>query len=433
MNYRDAAKKVIPTQAFKKIEPYGHWAEAIIAQNRSRFPAKKLNVIGVTGTTGKTTSVTLMASVLRAAGYKTAYFTTVEHDFGDGPKHNASRMTTLGATQLVKNIEKARSNGCEWIVIEVASHALAQHRVWGIPFKVGILTNISHEHLDYHGTMEAYKAAKRKLFEQVHKSGGVSVLNADDPNVDYFASVGTYKTYGRVKPADVTAKNIKTSSHGSIFTVEQKSGGSFEVKTELPGSFNVLNVLGVVTAGLILGIPFDKIAKGIANLPSVKGRMASYKTDKGFSAIIDFAHTPDSFEKVFKEMRPVTKGKLIAVFGKAGERDHESRYLQGELAADYCERIILTEDDPRSESNEAINTQIREGIAKSSKKPEVFEENDRAKAIDLAVSKAEKGDVILLLSKGHEKSIAIANGKEKPWDEEVALKDALKNHGIKLV
>ena len=424
---------MIPTELYKKVEPYGHWAEAIIAQNKSGFPAKKLNIVGVTGTTGKTTTVTLMASVLRAAGYKTAYFTTVEHDFGKGPVHNASRMTTLGATQLVKNIEKARQNGVEWIVIEVASHALAQHRVWGIPFKVGILTNISHEHLDYHGTMEAYKAAKRKLFEQVHKSGGVGVINADDPNAEYFASAGVSKTYGRTKPADVVAKNVKTTANGSTFTVEQKNGESFDVKTELPGSFNVSNVLGVVTAGLVLGIPTEKIAKGVADLPSVKGRMANYKTDRGFSAIIDFAHTPDSFEKIFKEIRPVTKGNLIAVFGKAGERDQESRYLQGELAANYCERIILTEDDPRSEDNVAINAQIREGISKSKKKPEVIEENDRAKAIDKAVETAGKGDVILLLSKGHEKSIALANGVEKPWDEEKALKDALKAHGAKLV
>lgn len=432
MSYRDTVKKVIPKSIFHKVEPYGHWAEAIIAQNRSGFPAKKMNIVGVTGTTGKTTTVTLMASVLRAAGYKTAYFTTVEHDFGNGPVHNASRMTTLGATQLVKNIEKARQNGVEWIVIEVASHALAQHRVWGIPFKVGILTNISHEHLDYHGTMEAYKAAKRKLFEQVKRSGGTGVINADDPNANYFAAAGSSVTYGRKNKADVMAININTTANGSTFMVQQKNGTKFEVKTELPGSFNVSNVMAVVTAGLTLGIPADRIAKGVASLPAVKGRMASYKTDKGFSAIIDFAHTPDSFEKIFKEIRPVTKGKLIAVFGKAGERDQESRYLQGTLAADYCEQIILTEDDPRSESNEAINAQIREGIAKSTKKPEVIEDNDRAKAIDKAVEMAEKGDVILLLSKGHEKSIAIAGGKEKPWDEEKALKAALKRHDIKL-
>lgn len=433
MSNRDVVKKVIPHSVFKKIEPYGHWAEAIIAENRQGFPAKKMNVIGITGTTGKTTSVTLMASVLRAAGYKTAYFTTVEHDFGNGPVRNASRMTTLGATQLVKNIEKARRNGCEWIVIEVASHALAQHRVWGIPFKAGILTNITHEHLDYHGTFDHYRAAKRMLFEQVHKNRGISIINDDDPNADYFARSNKSVRFSRAKNADVMAKDIKTTSGGSSFTVQQKDGPSFSVKTELPGSFNVSNVLGVVAAALSLGVPTEAIVKGIANLSAVPGRMASYKTDKGFSVIIDFAHTPDSFEKVFKEIRPVTKGKLTAVFGKAGERDHESRLLQGELAANYCDRIILTEDDPRSEGNVEINAQIRAGIAKSSKKPELFEENDRAKAIDKAVELAKKNDVILLLSKGHEKSIALDNGVEKPWDEEKALKNALKKHKVSLL
>ncbi len=408
-------------------------AEAVIAQNKQGFPAKKLNVIGVTGTSGKTTTVTLMASVLRAAGYKTAYFTTVEHDFGDGPLHNASRMTTLGATQLVKNLEKVRANGVEWVVIEVASHALAQNRVWGIPFKAGIFTNLSHEHLDYHGTFEAYRKAKQRLFKLVKKSGGVGIVNADDTNAQYFVGIAKTVTYGREKSADVMPKNVQTTSEGSTFTVDSRLAEPFEVKTQLPSTFNVSNVLAVVTAALALGIPSDKIAKGIADLSSVPGRMASYKTDKGFSAIIDFAHTPDSFEKIFKEVRPLTKGKLTAVFGRAGERDHESRYLQGTLAADYCERIILTEDDPRSESNEVINAQIREGIAKSKKIPEVIENNDRAQAIDKAVELAGVGDVILLLSKGHEKTIALAGGKDKPWDEEKALKAALKAHGIKLL
>ncbi len=433
MSYRDSVKKLIPREVFKKVEPYGHWAEAVIAQTKHGFPARGLNIIGVTGTTGKTTTVTLMASVLRAAGYKTAYFTTVEHDFGNGPVHNAARLTTLGAPQLVRNIKTAKDNGVEWIVIEVASHALVQRRIWGVPLKAAIFTNLTHEHLDYHGTFEAYREAKLMLFKQAKKYGGIGIVNADDPSADYFTQTVHSLTYGRSKPADVSAKDIKTTSAGSSFTVVPKIGDSFGIKTGLPGSFNVSNVLGVVTAGLALGISNEAIAKGIADLPAVKGRMASYKTDKGFSAIIDFAHTPDSFEKIFKEIRPVTKGKLTAVFGKAGERDQESRYIQGELAAEYCDRIILTEDDPRSERNEDINAQIKEGIARSSKKPEVYEDNDRAKAIDLAVSKAGKGDVILLLSKGHEKTIAIAGGKEKPWDEVKALKIALKNHGAKLV
>lgn len=434
MSYRDTVKKLIPHDMFKKIEPYGHWAEAVTAQTKNGFPAHGLNIIGVTGTTGKTTTVTLMASVLRAAGYKTAYFTTVEHDFGNGPVHNAARLTTLGAPQLVRNIKKAKDNGVEWIVIEVASHALVQRRIWGIPLKAAIFTNLTHEHLDYHGTFEAYREAKLMLFKQTKKYGGIGIVNADDPSAMYFQNAaGRSLTYGRVKKADVTAQNIKTTSAGSTFTVQEHDNEPFQVKTALPGSFNVSNVLGVVSAALALGIQKDAIMHGIANLPAVKGRMANYKTDKGFNIIIDFAHTPDSFEKIFKEIRPVTKGKLTAVFGKAGERDQESRYIQGQLAADYCDRIILTEDDPRSERNEDINAQIKEGIAKSNKKPEVYEDNDRTKAIDLAVSKAGKGDVILLLSKGHEKSIALAHGKEKPWDEEKALKQALKNHGAKLV
>jgi len=432
MKPRKLVKALIPTKLFKKIEPTGHKLEMVVAQTRRGFPARGLNVIGVTGTSGKTTTTTLMASVLRAAGYKTAYFTTVAHDFGNGPEHNAGRMTTLGGALMLRNIQKARQNGATWIVLEVGSHALAQGRVWGIPFRAGILTNLSHEHLDYHGTFENYRAAKQELFKLVRKYKGIGIVNADDPSVEYFRIALKTVSYGRVKPADVEAKDVSSNSEGSTFSVKSSLSETFELKTKLPAAFNVSNVLAVTATALALGIKPDVIAKGVADLPSVPGRMASYKTDKGFTAIIDFAHTPDSFEKIFKEVRPLTKGRLTVVFGCAGERDQQRRYMQGTLSADYCERIILTEDDPRSEDNQAIMGQIKEGIARSKKSPEVFEIDFREGAIDKAVELAGQGDVILLLSKGHEKTIALKDG-DKPWDEERALKDALKAHAIKLL
>ncbi|MEK7471644.1 MAG: UDP-N-acetylmuramoyl-L-alanyl-D-glutamate--2,6-diaminopimelate ligase [Patescibacteria group bacterium] len=432
MGTRKLVKALIPAKIFRKIEPTGHKLEMVIAQTRRGFPSRGLNFIGVTGTSGKTTTTTLMASVLRAAGYKTAYFTTVAHDFGDGPEHNTGRMTTLGGAKMLRNIQKAKENGCTWVVLEVGSHALAQGRVWGIPFKAGVITNLSHEHLDYHGTFENYRAAKQKLFKLVKRYGGVGVVNADDSNVNYFEIASKTVTFGREKSADVMAKDIKSTSEGSNFVISGRLAPDFRIETKLPGGFNISNVLGVAATALSLGLSSETIIKGIADLPSVPGRMASYKTSKGFTTIIDFAHTPDSFEKIFKEVRPLTKGKLTVVFGCAGERDQARRYLQGTLSADFCDRIILTEDDPRSEDNRAIMNQIKEGIAKSKKKPEVLEIDLREEAIDKSIELALAGDVILLLSKGHEKTIALANG-DKAWDEETALKNSLKKFNIGLL
>lgn len=435
MGFRAAVKKVIPKKVFKTIEPAGHLAEAVLMQTKAGFPARGLKVIGVTGTSGKTTTTTLMANVLKAAGFKTAYFTTVEHDFGDGSEPNLSRMTTLGAAQLTKDIKRAKDNGVEWLVMEVGSHGLAQYRVWAVPFKAAIITNLSHEHLDYHGTFEAYRAAKQKLFKLTKKSGGVGIVNADDANASYYAGVAEKTvTYGKTNPADVQAKNIKSSSEGSTFTVESSLSEPFSIKTSLPGDFNVSNVLAVSAASLALGIPTEAIVKGVANLAAVSGRMASYKTDKGFTVIIDFAHTPDQFAKIFNEIRPLTKGKLIAVFGKPGQRDVQSRFIQGELAGEYCDTIILTEDDPRDVDNQEIMEQIATGARKKGKvdDQDLLKVDLREEAIEKAIAMAGKGDVVMLLSKGHERTLEVAYGS-KPWDEAKVMKDALKKHNIGLV
>jgi UDP-N-acetylmuramoyl-L-alanyl-D-glutamate--2,6-diaminopimelate ligase len=432
---RAALKKLIPKALFEAVEPYFHSLEAFLAQVRYGYPAKIMKVIGVTGSAGKTTTTTLMASVLRAAGYKTAFFTTVNIDIGEGTEFNDTRMTTMPPRLLAKYLLKAKMNGVEWVVIETSSHSLQQGRVLGMPFEAAILTNISHEHLDYHKTMERYVAAKRRLFEMVNanKMGAqLGVVNGDDAHVkDFTSAVDHPFTFGLGASADVRATEVVSSVEGSSFHVVSKEQ-DFPVTVHIPGSFNVMNALSVAATALSLGIAPKAIQEGLANLDAVEGRMARYKTDKGFTVIIDFAHTPDAFEKIFKEFRPLTKGKMTALFGRAGERDVESRYIQGTLAADYCERIVLTEDDPRSEKNEDIVAQIQEGIEKSTKKPEVIVELDRKKAIYEAVRLAEKGDTILLLSKGHERSILEANGP-KPWSEVDALKDALKTQGIKLV
>jgi UDP-N-acetylmuramoyl-L-alanyl-D-glutamate--2,6-diaminopimelate ligase len=418
----------------RRVAPYGHKAETVLAQARQGFPAKGLRVIGVTGSAGKTTSTTLIASILREAGYKVAYFTTAENDFGDGkPVPNLSRMTTLQVTPLLRNIRRARrDNNIDFLVLETTAHALDQGRVLGIKYEMGVLTNFTHEHLDYFGTMDAYRAAKQLMFKKLKRSGGTAIINQDDPSAEHFLHIAPRDvTYGLKPTADVYASHIQATVNGNSFTLHAGST-MVSIQGNLPGEFNVYNCLAAAATCLQLGIKPQTIADGIAKLRSVPGRMERYETSAGFTAIIDFAHTPDSFEKLFKELRPLTNGRMIALFGCAGERDKARRPIQGKLAADYCEAIILTEDDPRSEPDEHIVKEIQEGIAKSKKHPQVIVNLVREKAIDQAVSLARKGDVILLLSKGPEQSIERAGGP-KPWNELKALDSALKHHDITII
>jgi UDP-N-acetylmuramoyl-L-alanyl-D-glutamate--2,6-diaminopimelate ligase len=270
------------------------------------------------------------------------------------------------------------------------------------------------------------------MFKKLRRTGGTAIINLDDQHAKHFLKIAPKDIkYGMHATADVYASNIRATVNGNRFMLHS-GNESVDVQTHLPGAFNVYNCVAAAATCLQLGVSTKVIAAGIAKLGNVPGRMERYATDAGFTAIIDFAHTPDSFEKLFKEVRPLTKGRVIALFGCAGERDKARRPIQGKLAADFCEVIILTEDDPRSEPDEQIVTEIQEGIAKSKKHPQVIVNLVREKAIDQAVSLARKGDVILLLSKGPEQSIEKAGGPKR-WDELKALRDALRHHNIKLV
>jgi len=430
---RKIVKKLVPMAAFKRVEPFGHRAEAAITQFRHGYPAKGLRVIGVTGSAGKTTTVTLIASVLRAAGYKVAYFTTAQVDFGDGkPQINLTRMTTVEVGLLLRNIAKARrEHNIDFLILETTAHALQQGRVLGIKYEMGVLTNFSHEHLDYFGTMKKYLAAKQLMFKKLRRSHGTAIINADDDYAKDFLNIAPKDiTYGLKKSADVYATDVKGSVDGNAFILHTGKQAT-SIRVGLPGLFNVYNCLAAAATCLQLGVGVEDIATGIAKLANVPGRMERYRTSAGFTAIIDFAHTPDSFEKLFKELRPVTKGRMIALFGCAGERDKARRPIQGKLAADYCEVIVLTEDDPRSESNDQITREIQDGIAQSKKHPQVIVNPVREDAIKQAVSLARKGDVILLLSKGPERTIEQAGGP-KPWNELKALQSALRANDIKI-
>jgi UDP-N-acetylmuramoyl-L-alanyl-D-glutamate--2,6-diaminopimelate ligase len=429
MNIRKVVKSIIPTKLFTSIEPTGHLLESILVAMRYGLPGKKLRVIGVTGTNGKTTTSFFIQKMLNEAGIKTALTSTVAFGVGDDIQRQMEHMTTTKASILQSRLKSFVAQGAEWAVIETSSHALAQNRVWGIPFEVAVLTNLTHDHLEYHGTFEKYREAKRKLFRIANKNGlRFGVVNADDPNAELFANtVANSTTYG-IQSGEVRATNIKLSNQGSTYTAVV-GDDSYDISIKIPGEFNVSNSLAAISVGRKLGLTKAQIEHGLAALESVEGRMNSIDEGQKFKVLVDFASTPDGFEKFFSSVRPLVKGKLVAVFGSAGRRDESKRAEQGRIAGKYADVIIATEEDDRDDDGAKILRQIAEGASESGKVEgkDLFLVSNREEAIGLSFTKVSKpDDMVVLLGKGHEKTIERADG-EYPWNETEAARAALQS------
>jgi UDP-N-acetylmuramoyl-L-alanyl-D-glutamate--2,6-diaminopimelate ligase len=430
MNIRSIVKKLIPTGLFKAVEPYGHLAEAIFFNIIYGFPARKMKVIGVTGTNGKTTTTFLIHRMLHEAGYKAGLMTTVAWGVGSDIKPQIHHMTNVPVPELMKRLRYMRKQGMEWLVLETTSHSLAQHRVWGIPYSVAVLTNITHEHLDYHGTFENYREAKKKMFTQANNNKRglqTGIINADDPSAEVFKAAVTNTVLYGVEAGDLRATNVQLAPTGVDYIAEI-NGDRYGIHCNLPGSFNVANSLAAVATGRVVGLSKDQIEQGIAALEGVEGRMTRITEGQKHTVIVDFAHTPDSFEKLFKDLRPVVKGRLIVMFGSAGRRDEAKRPLQGALAGKYADEVIITEEDDRDIDGQQIMEQIAEGAIQAGKERDLnlFLVHDRTEAITFALSRADKADdTVLLLGKGHEKTIERANG-ENDWDEIATTKAAVR-------
>lgn len=429
MNPRVIVKKLVPKRLFSAIEPYGHLAEAILFNLINGFPAKGMKVIGVTGTNGKTTTSFLIHRMLQEAGFKAGLMTTVAYGAGEEIRPQVHHMTNVSVPQLMKRLKWMREQHIDWLVLETTSHALAQYRVWGVPYSVAVMTNVTHEHLDYHGTFERYRDAKRKLFKLANKNNAglrAGVINAEDPSANLFIhDIANPVTYG-IKYGGIRAKGLKTAPSGSTYRAEF-DGNSYDIYCRLPGTFNVYNSLAAVAVGCVLKLSKEQVEKGIAALESVEGRMSRVDEGQDFDVVVDFAHTPDSFEKLFSDLKPVVKGKMIVMFGSAGRRDQAKRAVQGELAGKYADEVVITEEDDRDEDGLEIIRQIAEGAEKAGKvrDKDLFLVHDRAEAIKFTLGRAKKGDTVLLLGKGHEKTIERANG-ENPWDEMAMAQKFLK-------
>lgn len=429
MNPRKIIKKLVPSGLFTFIEPYGHLAEAFMYNVKSGFPGRGINVIGVTGTNGKTTTTFMIHRMLQEAGYNTGIMTTVAWGAGEDVQSQIHHYTNVPVPELMTRLKYMKEKKVDWLVLETTSQALAQHRVFGVKYSIAVMTNVTHEHLDYHKTFERYRDAKRRMFKLANKNKQglrVGIINAEDPSAQLFAGDVSHPMLYGIEKGDLKASNVKMTPSGSSFTAKVDDQ-TYNIKCYLPGSFNVFNSLATVGVGHTLGLKKEQIEKGIAALKSVEGRMNHIDEGQNFDVIVDYAHTPDSFEKLFKDIKPVVKGKLIVLFGSAGRRDEAKRPVQGELAGKYADEVVLTEEDDRDIDGNQILDEIAKGAEKAGKTrdKDLFLILDRPSAIRFALKRAKTGDMVMLLGKGHEKTIERANG-ENPWDEIAETKKALK-------
>lgn len=426
-NIRKIVKKFIPTNLFKVIEPYGHLVESMLINVRYGFPARKLHIIGVTGTNGKTTTSFMIHKMLVDAGVKTGLMTTVAYGVNDAIVPQIAHMTTASAAVLQRRLRDFKRQGVEWVVLETTSHALAQHRTWGIPYEIAVITNLTHEHLDYHGTFERYLQAKLRLFKIAARHGKrLGIVNADDPSVDRFASATPNTVSYGLKDGQLRASKVKMGANGSRFTAIIDKD-EYKIECNIPGEFNVYNSLAAVAVGRAVGLTKTQIEKGIKALKGVEGRMTVVDEGQKFNVIVDFAHTPDSFERLLSDLRKSTKGRLITLFGSAGRRDETKRAIQGEIAGKYSNEVILTEEDDRDVDGNEILREIAEGAKKAGKKidKDLFLILNREEAIGFALTRAKTtADTVVLLGKGHEKTIERADGTY-PWNEIEIVASAL--------
>lgn len=400
-----------------------------------RYPARKLTMIGLTGTDGKTTTCNLLYQILLAAGFKTGMISTVNAVIGNEVLDTGFHVTTPDAPDVQRYLAKMVEAGLTHVILETTSHGWAQYRIDACEFDLGIVTNITHEHLDYHGSYENYRAAKARLFTSLAETrpklcGNIclGILNRDDQSYPYLADVTKVRQscYGLLPDSDVCAEEIVYTPGGIRFAA---SGSDFRVAvcSPLAGAFNVSNCLAALTAAVVgLGIDPQVAAEGIASLPGVPGRMERIDLGQNFTAIVDFAHTPNALKVALQAVRPMTQGKVIAVFGSAGLRDKEKRRMMAEVSADLADVSILTAEDPRTESLDEILAEMAAGAqGKGALEEKTFwRVRDRGAAIRFALKMVKPGDLVIACGKGHEQSMCF-DTTEYPWDDRMAMRAAL--------
>lgn len=416
-------------------------ARAALADLAAEFfdhPTRRLRLVGVTGTDGKTTTVHLVSDVLEAAGEHTGFATTVDFKLGATEWANETRQSTQEAVEVQEFFAELLVAGGTWGVLEATSHALALRKLRHCDVDIAVFTNLSPEHLDFHETLQRYLEAKGILFEMLATSADkgapkAAVLNADDPHWRYLADrAGSARiiTYGIDALADVQAAILSSDASGSQLRLTA-FGEKVELTLPLVGRFNVHNALAAAAVGIAAGATLEHARAALSKARSVRGRMERVDLGQPFSVIVDYAHTPESLDKVLALLRPLTPGKLIAVFGSAGERDRTKRPALAQAAAKHADFFVITQEDPRLEDPERILAEIEAGAAEAGKRQGTDYEviDDRKAAIAFAIGRAETGDTVVLTGKGHESSIIVGEQK-RPWDEAEAARTALRARGF---
>lgn len=445
-------------------------------------PSERLIVIGVTGTEGKSSTVSFIWQLLRACGEKAGFISTVEYSFGDDAMPNPQHQTTPEAPIIQHHLNQMLENGCKYAVIETSSHGLSAklNRCGNILFDCGVFMNVTLEHLEFHKNFETYRSDKANLFRALDKHNhikkiagtetsinSIGIVNLEDESAKYFIDSTKHKVYGFTTEGKagkaaaevganavplpeipknlrfMTAKNIASATYGLTFDVDAdgenslypqnfdpvlpRTNSHFSVKASLPGAFNAYNLMAsIIAVSSVTGFSFEEIAQKIPQLSPIKGRMTVIDEGQDFEVIVDYAHTPSSFETIFPPLKKRCSGRIFALFGSGGERDLTKRPLQGQIAAKFCDIIILTDEDPRGEDSVELLKMIADGAIREGK---IMDENlfitpDRPKAIRQAFSMAKKGDIVLLLGKSHENSIIYKN-YVMPYDEISEAKKAL--------
>ena len=406
------------------VVPHARTALADVSAALYGHPSKTMPVVGITGTDGKTSTTHLLSAILEAHGLRIGWLTTVNTRIGDQVRPNAADHTTPEAPIVQRTLAEMRAAHVDVAILETSSHALSLERVRGVHYQVGVFTNLSPEHLNFHGSFDAYRAAKRLLFERLQVDG-LAVLNADDPSSAVMRSATRARTvtYALDTPADISAHDLQLTPRGTTFVVEP---GGVMVRTTLIGKFNVSNWLAAYAAARHFGATLDDMRRAaLVQLP-VPGRMNLVERGQPFAVIVDFAHTPQALEKALDTVRSLVGGRVLLAFGLAGGRDAANRPVMGELASRKADFFAITMDDPGYEEPAAIAEEIAAGARAAGGRFTV--ELDRRAAIRLLFERAQPGDAVLLAGKGHEQRMVVGSQK-LPWNDARVAAEVLAEMG----
>lgn len=417
-------RKVLPSGAVRQIEEAYRRGRIKLVSTRYGSPAKGLRVIAVTGTNGKTTTVNYINEILKEAKYTTAMFSTALIEVAGETQLNDLNATVGSTDRMQRFFRDAKKARVDYVVLEITSHALHQHKLDGVPIYAAVMTNLTQDHLDYHKTMENYAAAKAMLFQREPE---FIILNRDDEWFGYFNEfpAGAQKiTYGKHEDAEAKIEHMKLYKKGSEATIVIDHQTKVELATALPGEFNIYNMTAAAATAYVLEVAVNDIVEGIANLEGVPGRFERVVDDLGYDVIVDYAHTPDALEKLLDAARSITKNRVILVFGATGDRDKGKRPIMGEIAAKHADRIFVTDEESYNEDPSGIRAQVLQGVEGAGGSAKVTEIADRREAIEKALSIATKGDTILITGMGHEQ-FRIVNGEKLPWNDAHVVREIL--------